>query len=153
MARSHSRQQIENFRAQESTGFVEGAPRKMREDAGRTEAVYNLEQKPPVFSTSNGHYGIYEHEPRSKHDAQDEPSAGLTRAEAAYHYYGNCFPRFERQRIRYNFDKEIMEGRKAPEPALTLPAMNVTLADSKSERSDRSRSSGFVSAKGHNVDG
>jgi len=149
--RSHSRQQIEAFRAKESAGFVEGAPRKMREDASRTEAVYNLEQKPPVFSTSNGHYGIYEHEPRSKHDAQDEPSAGLSRGEAAYHYYGNCFPRFERQRIRYNFDKEILDGVKEPDPALMLPAMNVVINDSKSERSGRSRSSGFVSRDGNSV--
>merc|ERR1719231_2130974 len=93
----------------------------------RSEAQYNLDANPPYFSTSNGQYGICEHEPRSKADVQAEPHAGLTRAEAAYHYYGNCFPRFERQRIRYNLDKEVCEGTKVPDPSLTLPALNTNL--------------------------
>merc|ERR1719159_1753993 len=112
--------------------------------APRTEATYNLEQNPPAFTTSNGQYGIGEHEPRSKADIQAEPHAGLTRAEAAYHYYGHCFPRFERQRIRYNLDKEVCEGTKVPDPALTLPALNVNLPVPTSARSEGSRRTGSV---------
>lgn len=108
---------------------TEDAPRSSHRAMGapRTEATFNLHAEPPTFSTSNGQYGICEHEPRSKADIQAEPHAGLTRAEAAYHYYSNNFPRFERQRIRYNLDKEVMEGTKVPDPALTLPALNVNL--------------------------
>merc|ERR1719473_1363544 len=127
-ARSHSRQHIEAYRHKHSQMETEEAPRQTKDMLNpRTEAAYNVDQTPPVFTTSNAQYGICEHEPRSKADVQGEPHAGLTRAEAAYHYYGNCFPRFERQRIRYNLDKEICEGTKVPDPALTLPALNTNL--------------------------
>jgi len=126
--RSHSRQHIEAYRHGHHQMETEHAPRVTIESMNpRTEATYNLEATPPVFTTSNAQYGICENEPRSKADIQAEPHAGLTRAEAAYHYYGNCFPRFERQRIRYNLDKEIVEGTKVPDPALTLPALNTNL--------------------------
>merc|ERR1719482_873879 len=141
-ARSHSRQHIEAYRHKHSQMESEEAPRQTKDMVyPTTEATFNVEQTPPVFTTSNAQYGISEHEPRSKADVQQEPHAGLTRAEAAYHYYGNCFPRFERQRIRYNLDKEICEGTKVPDPALTLPALNTNLPilSTRSERSGNSR--------------
>lgn len=144
--RSHSRQHIEAYRKGHTAMETESAPRpnhKVMEEP-RTEADFNLSMNAPVFSTSNGQYGICEHEPRSKADIQAEPHAGLTRAEAAYHYYGNCFPRFERQRIRYNLDKEVTEGTKVPDPALTLPALNTNLPVLDSARSYGSRRSGSV---------
>merc|ERR1719440_153375 len=142
-ARSHSRQHIEAYRHQHSQMETESAPRITKDMVNpRTEAAYNVDQTPPVFTTSNAQYGICEHEPRSKADIQGEPHAGLTRAEAAYHYYGNCFPRFERQRIRYNLDKEVMEGTKVPDPALTLPALNVNIPVLTSARSEGSRRTG-----------
>merc|ERR1719163_489941 len=148
-ARSHSRQPIEAYRHKHSQMESEEAPRQTKDMANpRTEATYNVEQTPPVFTTSNAQYGISEHEPRSKADVQQEPHAGLTRAEAAYHYYGNCFPRFERQRIRYNLDKEICEGTKVPDPALTLPALNTNLPilSTRSERSGNARNPMVTSA-------
>jgi len=146
--RSHSRQHIEAYRKGHTALETEHAPRPGHPAlaAPRTEAQYNLDANPPYFSTSNGQYGIGEHEPRSKADIQAEPHAGLTRAEAAYHYYGHCFPRFERQRIRYNLDKEVCEGTKVPDPALTLPALNVNLPvlTTHSARSENSRKTGSV---------
>merc|ERR1719482_1086764 len=146
-ARSHSRQHIEAYRHKHMQMESEEAPRQTKDMVyPTTEATFNLDANPPYFSTSNGQYGIGEHEPRSKADIQAEPHAGLTRAEAAYHYYGHCFPRFERQRIRYNLDKEVCEGTKVPDPALTLPALNVNLPvlTTHSARSENSRKTGSV---------
>merc|ERR1719456_1020788 len=75
-ARSHSRQHIEAYRHKHSQMETESAPRQTKDMVNpRTEAVYNVDQTPPVFTTSNAQYGICEHEPRSKGDIQAEPHA------------------------------------------------------------------------------
>jgi len=70
------------------------------------------------WMTSNGNYGLaYFHAGIHKTNAE-QITAGLSRAERAYHEFGHCYPRFERQKIRALLDENILSGTKQPDPGL-----------------------------------
>eukprot|EP00746_Dinoflagellata_sp_MGD_P166448 gnl/MRDRNA2_/MRDRNA2_96328_c0_seq1.p1 gnl/MRDRNA2_/MRDRNA2_96328_c0~~gnl/MRDRNA2_/MRDRNA2_96328_c0_seq1.p1 ORF type:complete len:210 (-),score=24.59 gnl/MRDRNA2_/MRDRNA2_96328_c0_seq1:72-701(-) len=68
--------------------------------------------------TSSANYGLCHYHPGVLRTTAEEPSAGLSRAENAYHDNAHAFPRFERQKIRAMLDENLITGAKQPDPEL-----------------------------------
>mmetsp|Transcript_14013 Transcript_14013/g.34685 ORF Transcript_14013/g.34685 Transcript_14013/m.34685 type:complete len:244 (+) Transcript_14013:182-913(+) len=59
-------------------------------------------------------HALHEYNPGLKNTAAEQKSAGLTRAEAAYHEAGYYFTRGDRQRIRALYSDALLTGEKVP---------------------------------------
>mmetsp|Transcript_74874 Transcript_74874/g.167988 ORF Transcript_74874/g.167988 Transcript_74874/m.167988 type:complete len:208 (-) Transcript_74874:63-686(-) len=70
------------------------------------------------WSTAYQSIGVGHRDPGRAAKVQDQRTAGLTTAAAAYCSAANDYPRFERQMIRTIFDEGIISGEKQPHPEL-----------------------------------
>lgn len=104
------------------------------------------------WMTSNGNYGLAYYHAGIQKTKAEQVSAGLSRAERAYHEFGHCYPRFERQKIRALLDENILSGAKQPDPDMLQRVPMVPRIDPEerpqtgsskaaSQRSNRSRRS------------
>ncbi|CAD7948405.1 unnamed protein product [Amoebophrya sp. A25] len=66
------------------------------------------------WATTQSLHNLHEYNPAIKNTAAEQKSAGLTRAEAAYHECGYLLTRGERQRIRALYNDALLTGEKVP---------------------------------------
>lgn len=106
-----------------------------------------------TWETAYQAIGVGHREPMHAKVAQEQRSAGLGTAAAAYHGAANDYPRFERQIIRAVQDDGIASGAKQPHPELLHRYPNrehsvrpATGRSAASGRSGRSKASSHRSA-------
>lgn len=92
------------------------------------------------WMTSNGDYGLSHYHAGMNKNKAEQISAGLSRAERAYHEQGHCYPRFERQKIRALLDENILSGAKQPDPYMLQRIPNVPRVDPEERPNSRSSS-------------
>ncbi|CAD7950636.1 unnamed protein product [Amoebophrya sp. A120] len=66
------------------------------------------------WGTTQSLHALHEYNPGLKNTAAEQKSAGLTRAEAAYHEAGYMYTRGDRQKIRALYNDSLLTGEKVP---------------------------------------